>query len=164
MKTLLLVRHAQADNALPGESDFARLLTRRGMQDATEMARRLDDQEIIPQHILTSGARRAHSTAIVLANELGVPEKHLMQDERIYTADINQLLAIVQEQRACDCLMMVGHNPIMTEFADKLSGDRRIDAMPTCGIVTLQFAIDAWPDIRWHQGADVELDYPGRSP
>jgi len=164
MKTLFLVRHAQADNALPGESDFGRMLTRRGMQDATEMARRLYERELVPQLILTSAARRAHTTSIVLANEMQVSEKQLRIDERIYTASLNDLLAIVQEQPTADRLMLVGHNPTMTEFADKLSSERSIDAMPTCGIVIMQFNATKWCDIRWRTAVDVELDYPGKSP
>jgi len=163
MKTLLLVRHAQADNALPGESDFARVLTRRGMQDAMEMARRLDERELIPNFIVSSAARRAHSTAIIFANELGLTEKKLKQDERIYTASVNELLAIVQEQSG-ECVMLVGHNPTMSEFADKLSSERGIDALPTCGIAIMRFDIADWHEAQWRTGKDVELDYPGRSP
>jgi phosphohistidine phosphatase len=164
MKQLVLVRHAQADNALPGESDIGRMLTRRGMQDATEMARRLEERELIPQLIISSIARRAHSTAILLANGLHVSEKQLRQDERVYTAGINDLLVILQEQTQCERLMLVGHNPTITEFADKLSNERSIDAMPTCGIVTLQFDIAEWRDLHWHLATEVELDYPGKSP
>jgi len=164
MKTLFLVRHAQADNALPGESDFGRVLTRRGMQDATEMARRLEERDLIPQLLLTSAARRAHTTTIVLANELQVSEKQLRIDERIYTASVNDLLAIVQEQSLPDRLMLVGHNPTMTEFADKLSSERSIDAMPTCGIVSMRFKVAKWSDIGWRTAIDVDLDYPGKSP
>ena len=164
MKTLFLVRHAQADDALPGESDFSRMLTRRGMQDATEMGRRMEERDAIPQLIVTSGARRAHSTAIVLANEFNISEKRLRIDERIYTAGVNDLLNIAHEQTDCERLMLVGHNPTMTEFADKLSNERSIDAMPTCGIVTMQFNVTAWSDLRWRTGAEVELDYPGKSP
>jgi len=164
MKTLFLVRHAQADDALPGESDFGRILTRRGMQDATEMGRRLEERDSIPQQIVTSGARRAHTTAIVLANELNISEKKLRIDERIYAATINDLLTVAREQTHCDSLMLVGHNPTITEFADKLSSERGIDSMPTCGIVTMHFKISSWPDINWRAGTDVELDYPGKSP
>ena len=163
MKTLLLVRHAQADNALPGESDFGRVLTRRGMQDATEMARRLDERELIPQLIVSSAARRAHSTAVIFAHELSLTETKLKQDERIYTASVNELLAIVQEQNS-ECLMLLGHNPTMTEFADKLSSERSIDALPTCGIAIMHFEIAEWRDVQWRTGKEVELEYPGRSP
>ena len=40
MKRLTLVRHAQAESAIGEQSDFDRVLTRRGTEDAAEMARR----------------------------------------------------------------------------------------------------------------------------
>jgi len=60
-------------------------------------------------------------------------------------------------------LMVVGHNPGITEFADRISRERGIDNMPTCAIYTLQFEIAAWSELQWDSGVDAELDYPKRS-
>ena len=133
------------------------------MQDAAEMARRLKLNKLVPSTILSSPARRAYATAALFANTLHLAENQIAPDERIYTADINELLTIVRTSPAGDHLMLVAHNPTLTEFADKLSGERRIDALPTCGVVTMRIAVAAWSELNWHRGADVELDYPGKS-
>ncbi|MBC7982876.1 MAG: histidine phosphatase family protein [Candidatus Obscuribacterales bacterium] len=164
MKRLTLVRHAQADNAMAGQSDFERLLTRRGTQDATEMARRIKQTKMMPELIIASAAPRAYSTATLFGNTLHLEAEQIQKEERLYTATVNESLAIVQAADDCNHLMIVAHNPTITEFADKLSGERNIDAMPTCGVVTMQFKIKKWAELRWDSGIDVELDYPGKSP
>ena len=54
MKRLTLVRHAQAESALAEQSDFDRMLTRRGADDAAEMARRLKRRKLRPDFIRAS--------------------------------------------------------------------------------------------------------------
>jgi phosphohistidine phosphatase len=69
--------------------------------------------------------------------------------------------------RECDDryshILIAGHNPGITEFADQLSSERRIDSMPTCALVTMRFNVDAWSKLVRNSAVDVELDYPGRS-
>lgn len=162
MKRLTLVRHAQAEAALPGQSDFDRVLTRRGLEDAAEMARRLKFRKQRIDCIVVSTAPRALATAEVFARTLKVPPARVLHDERLYTAGVAELLRVAREQDQCAHLLLCGHNPGLTEFADALSAARRIDTMPTCGIVTLRFDIDAWAALEPHTSLDVELDYPGR--
>jgi phosphohistidine phosphatase len=71
------------------------------------------------------------------------------------------MLAVIQElgQRSKH-LMVVGHNPGITEFADRISSERSIDNMPTCAVYTLQFDIKEWSELEWDSGVDAELDYP----
>jgi phosphohistidine phosphatase len=165
MKRLALVRHAQADSAFAGQSDFERLLTRRGVDDAAEMARRLRQRNLHVSMILSSSAPRALATAEVFARGLKISNDLIQQDDRLYTAGPNELLTVLRE---CNDLhshiLITAHNPGITEFADKLSSERSIDAMTTCAVVTMQLATQRWQDLVWHIGTDVELDYPSRSP
>ena len=69
-RTLLLVRHAKSswdDVALP---DKERPLADRGKRDAPMMGKRLAKRQVKPDLILTSPARRALSTAEIIAKEL----------------------------------------------------------------------------------------------
>jgi phosphohistidine phosphatase len=56
-------------------------------------------------------------------------------------------------------LMLVGHNPGMTDFANVLS-DCRIDNIPTCGLYCADFAVERWRDVRPGIGVLVCFDYP----
>jgi phosphohistidine phosphatase len=162
MKYLTLVRHAQADSAHSDQTDFERLLTRRGMEDAAEMARRLKARKLHVEYILSSTAPRAFATAELFARGLKISTA-IEQDDRLYTAGPNEFLTVLHELASSHGhILITAHNPGITEFADKLSNDRRIDAMPTCSVATMQFDIDAWTDLRWGTGTDVDLDYPAR--
>jgi phosphohistidine phosphatase len=161
---LTLVRHAKTEPGRPGQEDWDRVLEARGQRDAPEMARRLKQNSGKPDRILSSPAVRAITTATIMARELGVSAQKVQQDERLYLASTKEMLAVIRElgERARH-LMVVGHNPGITEFADRISSERGIDNMPTCAVYTLQFEIAAWSELEWDSGIDAELDYPKRS-
>ncbi len=161
---LTLVRHAKAEPGGPGQEDWDRMLEPRGQRDAPEMARRLKQRRAKPDRILSSPAVRAITTATIMARELGVAAQKVQQDERLYLASPKDTLAVIQElgERARH-LMVVGHNPGITEFADRISSERSVDNMPTCAIYTLEFEIGAWSELEWESGIEAELDYPKRS-
>jgi len=163
MKRITLLRHAQAESALDGQADFDRVLTRRGTEDAAEMARRLRSRRLSVDCIVTSPASRASTTADIFARTLKIGAERAGKDDRLYTAGPNEFLAVVRESdQAASHLLVAAHNPGITEFADKLSNERRIDAMPTCALVTMRFTVATWQELLWHSGVDVELDYPAR--
>jgi phosphohistidine phosphatase len=161
---LTLVRHAKTEPGRHGQEDWDRALESRGQRDAPEMARRLKQYGPKPERILSSPAVRAITTATIMARELGVSAQKVQQDERLYLASPKDMLAVIRElgERARH-LMVVGHNPGITEFADRISSERSIDNMPTCAVYSLQFEIAAWSELQWDSGVDAELDYPKRS-
>jgi phosphohistidine phosphatase len=56
-------------------------------------------------------------------------------------------------------VIMVGHNPETTSFANLLGG-LDIYNVPTCGIVTLDFDIGTWKDVGRKNGRLIFFDYP----
>ena len=165
MKRLTLVRHAKSDWSLPGQDDWDRPLNRRGQRDAPDMARRLRSRRLKPELVLSSPAVRALTTATVMARELKVPAAHVMQDERLYLASPADLLAVIRERGGgAKHVMVFGHNPGITECANRLSRGDHIDNLPTCGVFTALFDVAAWSDLGWDSGREVEFDYPKNPP
>ena len=166
MKRLSLIRHAQADNLLSGHKDWDRALTRRGLLDAAEMAQRLksqcvESQCMKPDLILSSPAIRARQTAEVFAKCFSKARLQLL--EELYLCAPKPMLAAIQQVEGNAMhLLVVGHNPGISELADQLAEDRRIDGMPTASIVTMQFEIKKWQALLPAMGIDVEFDYPQR--
>jgi len=161
MKRLTLLRHAKTETAHSGQDDWDRELEPRGQKDAPEMARRLRERKLKPDRIITSPATRALATANIFARELHLSASKLEQDERLYLAAPKVLLEVIRELGGTDKhLMIVGHNPGLTEFADRVSAERDIDNMPTCAIYTLEFDLDNWGQLEWNSGVNAELDYP----
>jgi phosphohistidine phosphatase len=161
MKKLTLVRHSKSDWSLPGQQDWDRALNKRGQRDAPEMARRLRARKLKPDAILSSPAVRALATATIMARELKVAASIVRQDERLYLAGPADMLTVIRELGGdARHLMVFGHNPGITDFANRLSAGDRIDNMPTSAVFTATFAIEDWSELDWGSGQDAEFDYP----
>ena len=84
MKTLFLIRHAKSswdDTALP---DKDRPLNDRGKRDAPKMGKRLAKRDVKPDLILSSPAKRALTTAEIIAKKLDYKLKDIVVDDRLY--------------------------------------------------------------------------------
>ena len=164
MLRLTLVRHAKTEPAHPGQEDWDRVLEARGQHDAPEMARRLKDAHGKPDRVLSSPAVRAITTANIMTRVLGVAAAKTTQDERLYLASPKEMLKVIQELGStANHLMVVGHNPGITEFADKISADRSLDNMPTCAIYSLEFDLKDWSALAWNSGVNADFDYPKKT-
>ena len=136
MKTLYLARHGKSSWDDPTQSDFDRPLNARGEHDVPRMARYLLEHDVHPDRILTSPAQRARSTAEIYHQVL---DGIFKEDDRIYEASTTALLYLAQEAfETVDTLMIVGHNPGLTELTNIL-GDAPIYNLQSSGVVGLQF-------------------------
>jgi phosphohistidine phosphatase len=163
VKRLTLIRHATAQPALGGQEDWDRALEARGIKDAHAMGVRLRDHGFKPDLFLSSPAVRALTTAQHLAQAAGLKALNIEQNERLYLASAKELLAVAQELGARhQHLVLLGHNPGLSEFADQLSSERSIDNMPTCAVVHMDFGIEQWRELAWSSGTNVVFDYPSK--
>ena len=60
-------------------------------------------------------------------------------------------------------LMIFGHNPGVTDFANDLC-NINIYNIPTCGIVGIRFEADKWKDVEFKTGELMFFDYPKKTP
>jgi len=159
---LTLLRHAKTEPGRSGQDDWDRELEAKGKRDAPEMARRLKEEYSIPTLIVASPAIRAIGTARMFAKEFRIAESAIIRDERLYLASPKVMLEVVQASGgSAEHLLIVGHNPGISEFGDRLSAERSLDNMSTCSLYTLEFDIQNWNEISWGSGANAELIYPG---
>lgn len=164
MLRLILLRHGKSDWDDPSLDDFHRPLAPRGLRDVPEMGRRLARRGQVPDLIISSSAVRAISTARALARELGYREDGIVEDAGLYHAPPGTMLAVIGRAPAtASTLMVVGHNPGMTELANML-GDVRLDNMPTAGMLCVEFAAAGWRDIEPAAARFAWFDYPKKRP
>ena len=71
MKTLVLLRHAETENAYSGQKDFDRELTNTGISDAIYKGKIFKDKNIVVDLILSSSANRTSKTAELIAEQIG---------------------------------------------------------------------------------------------
>jgi phosphohistidine phosphatase len=165
MLRLTLVRHARAQAAVAGQEDWDRALDIAGHREAVLMGQRLHQRTLKPTCLASSTALRALSTAQLLARELGISSKAIVQDQRLYLIAATDLLDWIGEQTQtaedlAQHLMIVAHNPGLSDFAARIAAQPAVDALPTCACYTLSFDIAHWRELRWGSGTDAELDYP----
>ena len=122
MKRLTLMRHADARWKDSGVSDLERPLSRRGITAAEAMARRLAELGLVPELVLVSPARRAQQTAEILARELALPVRLLVREDSLYLAAPPELLRLARATGPLvQHLMIIAHNPGLTELAHELA-------------------------------------------
>jgi phosphohistidine phosphatase len=162
VKRLLLLRHAKAVPATEPLADIDRPLAERGERDAARIGERLRRQRVQPELILTSPAARALRTAQLVAQAIDYPREAIALDRRLYLAEPAALVDVIAAQDAAtETLLVVGHNPGLTELVHRLSPAFDVEDLPTCAIVGLDYAdAVAWERIASGAAALSYYDYP----
>lgn len=113
---LVLWRHAEAQDWVPGCNDQERSLTPRGEKQAARMAAWLDRQLPEGTRVLVSPARRAEQTALALGR------KYKLRDEIAPDGSVAQLLELVQWPDGRATTLVVGHQPVLGQVIAQLLG------------------------------------------
>ncbi|NGP54316.1 histidine phosphatase family protein [Thioalkalivibrio sp. XN8] len=164
MLQLILLRHGKSSWDDARLDDFDRPLAPRGLRNVPEMGRRLARRGPVPGLVVSSPAVRALATARGVAREVGYREDRIREAPELYLATPDEILAVVHATPAgVDALMVVGHNPGLTELANRLD-DIRLDNMPTAAMLCVEFDAASWADIRPANAELCWFDYPKKQP
>jgi phosphohistidine phosphatase len=161
MKRLYLARHAKSSWPEGQETDFDRPLSNRGKKDAPAMGELLKaTRKVVLDHVLCSPAKRAKATAKRLLKVLDYPLKQVAWEEIIYSGNETDILGLIQGvDDTFLSLMVIGHNPYITDLACSLSGDV-IDDMPTCGVFCMALDVASWQAVFQRTGQQLFFDRP----
>ena len=162
MKRLFLIRHAKSSRDDPALADKDRPLNDRGKRDAPKMGALLAKRRVKPNLILSSSAVRALDTAEIIAEKLDYKRKNIRVEDRLYAVEADKLLDVIRRLGdELDCVMLIGHNPELTELAHRLSS--KITDMPTCAVAEFTFDSKCWSRIGKDNPVKVVLDTPKQS-
>jgi phosphohistidine phosphatase len=114
VKRLILLRHAKSSLDDPTLSDRDRPLNKRGRKSAKAVGKWLHDLNILPDLILCSNAVRATETCELLKLDSTV---RVVPD--LYMAQADTILDVMQQAEG-NCVMLIGHNPGIADFAQRL--------------------------------------------
>lgn len=160
MKTLYLVRHAKSSWDDPLLDDFSRPLNARGKRDAPTMAKRLKEKRVLLDLIVSSPAERAIATAREIARTLNFDQHKIKTLPELYHASPERILETLKQiSDKVDTLLLVGHNPGLTEFIDALT-EINIDNVPTCGMAAFKLNIASWKALEMREETLLFYDYP----
>ena len=145
MRTLILLRHAAAEPAGPGHRDFDRALDANGQTEAEGAARRLAALPFRPALALVSPARRSQMTAQIVARHLRLGDDALRAEASLYLAPVPALREVIARTPArVDCLLVVGHNPGLSDLVSELAPPGN-DVL----LATAEFAYLQMPQADW---------------
>lgn len=158
-KRLILTRHAKSNWDDPLVPDHDRPLNNRGQTAAADLGEWLASRGYIPDKVLCSDALRSRKTWSGIAPAL--PGTVIVQIKpALYHAGADVMLAVLRNA-AVDTVMIIGHNPGIAEFAQRLVTrpplNPEFQRYPTGATLVADFAIDSWANATY--GTGVALDF-----
>lgn len=126
------------------------------------MGRRLARRGTRPDLLLSSSAVRALKTARLLARPLEYRRRDIEVRSGLYACSPSALLEAVRGVHSrYRCVMLVGHNPEITQLARRFSA--RIPLMPTAAVACFTFDVQSWTRIGAATVTQVGFDRPKRT-
>ena len=144
MKTLLLLRHAKAQDAASGQADLDRLLQDHGRVQAQAMGQFVRDRALNVELVLCSQAARARETAELILTAAGL-SPDIRYEPVIYEAGSLQLFDLILNlDSGANSVLLVGHNPSLEDLLHLLTD--RTGGMATCTLAKIEIDVDDWSD------------------
>lgn len=164
MKTLFLMRHAQADRAQPGMRDIDRPLSQRGRKDALLMGQYLQGNHNIPELILVSPALRVRETLNGVTEFFGGGVK-TKQIDKLYSGGLEDYFEALRNlPLTVEHVMIIGHNPILEDMSAKIrsgtSGRSFLEFSPAA-VGSFELPSKTWEELMWGTGEFKWMMKPG---
>jgi phosphohistidine phosphatase len=106
-----------------------------------------ESKPVIDQ-IISSPAERAYATALIIADKLGYQASNIKTEEKLFTGDDKDTLDIIEGlDDSVNTVMIVGHNPVITQVANHFA-EPKLESLPTTGVVSVHLETDKWSDLK----------------
>lgn len=151
------MRHAKSDWAADYAADHERPLNDRGVRSARLMGRLVAGLDLTPDHVISSTAVRARTTA-ALASDSGGWETRIALESGFYGSGPEAVLEISAGAPDVERLMLVGHQPTWGMLVNRLTG--AVADLKTASIAAIEFTVDDWTDLAAAQGVLTSLQHP----
>lgn len=162
---LLIMRHGKSAWDTGADSDFDRTLAPRGISDCALVAKRLVNEKLIPDAVLSSSAVRATQTTLRICKAAQIPQSVVCWDPHFYDCGADFWLQEIRKvSDQAGRLMLIGHNPAMTELLEllcvqKVTAPDNGKLMPTAALARLRVLVP-WKDVNEDCAALVEVTRP----
>lgn len=124
------------------------------------MAQVLARRGVRPDLIISSPAERALATARLVAEELTLADHALSLEPVLYEASTDDYLEIVRQlSDGVRIVLVVGHNPVITEFVNTLAPGALSD-MPPGGLVGIGMDSARWSEVKSNCGKLLFVEHP----
>ena len=145
---LYIMRHAKSDWSGPQISDFERPINKRGTKNAMRIGQWMNENNHIPQKIISSPALRAKETIELVTEQISKFNlEDLTYEDELYLAGFTQLIEFINTYKdKVQSLMLVGHNPGIENLVNYLcdrSGDKET-IVTTANLFIFKFSSDSF--------------------
>lgn len=114
---IYFLRHASAGQSLSNpKKDEKRGLDADGIEQCRQIGRALAALQVQVDVIISSPLKRASQTAALVANEMGHEGKLQLDPALRPEASFSQFRDLITRHAKMDAMMVVGHNPNLSEF------------------------------------------------
>jgi len=124
---LFIVRHGHSPMQ---DSDHQRPLSELGLQQAQQAAGFIQQNTDTIPYILCSDAVRTHQTAAQIASAFGIDSCDARNE--FYTAGVGIWCDAIEALSQHQSLVLVGHNPTISQLCGYLTGSNDIYFKPAC--------------------------------
>lgn len=160
-KTLILLRHAKSSNNVTSVPDFSRPLDSSGISEANEMGSVLKKKIKSVDLIVASPSKRTQQTAEIICSYLNYPKEKIQWDSLLYRSSTGVLLEQIRNtDDKFRTVIFIGHNPSITQTANDLQDDLKIDEVKTCGVVAIDYQQLHWQDAGKTKGKLIFYEKP----
>jgi phosphohistidine phosphatase len=168
MLNLMLLRHAKSSLADAGQADLDRPLNDRGKRAAVAVGRYMASNNLLPQLVLCSPARRTRETWGLVAAELTTVPEVLVAAEIYDSSDATALLECLRHKAGtAQSVLLVGHNPSIGELAQTLIGagsgklrERLEKKYPTAALAAFSIDLGNWESLMAGSGTLLHFVRP----
>jgi phosphohistidine phosphatase len=156
MKTLIVMRHATSPNI--ADRDIDRSLNAEGMQEVEQIAQSLKNYTI--NKVLCSSSLRTVETYNIIKEHIKVNLVDITP-ELYNVSEVELLEHIMQQRNFIECLLLIGHNPALSNLITLLTENHKAHKYEFLGVlspaeaVVLTFVSDKWSDI---SSSDIKIE------
>ena len=148
MKTVYIVRHGKTIPASANIADADRLLTDTGVARTCKIAQYMAESKPVIDRIISSPAERAFSTALIIADKLGIAARTVTSQEKLFSGDEMDAIELLEGlDDSINSVMIVGHNPTITMVANRFASPK-LESLPTTGVVSVHLETEKWADLK----------------
>ena len=122
---VFVLRHAIAEDATAGQSDSERRLTEEGKSKLRLVVAKAKVAGFSPGLVLTSPYVRTSQTTEVMLEELGTSCETIVTQNLTPYASVIDLWSEMREYGQLGPLVLVGHNPLLSELVSVMIGSPR---------------------------------------
>ena len=148
MSIIYLFRHAEAEDAYAGKSDYERKLTKTGREQVKTIAKFCNEQEIMCDEVWASPYLRTMETAKILLNNLPKNKNKIIKNDYLAIASslpdcLYEISNFSIQNNTNAKLLIVSHEPNISMMISKLVGSQNnIIKIKKASLTSVRLSID----------------------